>query len=607
MLPNQVENIYTSSGGQATAANSNIQEGPKEQSDEENDNLSYRKKNPERRELSKRSEPGCSKDPDANMSLKEKGFDDFDKFLKDTKLMRALLPKLPYDLILRTHYNNQFARNCIELTLWDLLPMDRPLPQPLKRRKYSEEIERKKNPDTYLRKKQVRTKVVTKKKGKAYGRDEVVADNRKSEDEAEEESAIPMKKTKIQEVDEPIEFIKDDSNTIILPNSNTLVSPKVNSKAKEVQSTKNSEFNKKRELSPENSRSPIMQLAKLKLQSDIMPALQKDESCTKPTTPLLSPKLIFVDRSAISSTNRFSTQFPTTSTATVPNIISSVMETKPNEPIVFPSAPGPSSPMFYRVAKPLKVYSNNKMKQNKPIARTFSDPSPSLPRPDGTLLKASSNEEIILNEEATKFYVKLIPIFPSVKTHFIKQLCHTYVRDDGESPMNEEVLVEYLVETLLNCEQINISKKTEPLPEATDANPVYDMDDQYMNLSSIFPEADPIYLKKAAEEIYSNPELIEEFVQSKLENPDYPTKAQYLAKEEITKQQKQYTTDFQVQQFLEIFPDPFLHFEDDKRECEFNAHAVDFLKFHFRKLKVTAQFIQIQLRYFFQMHNYNFS
>ncbi|KYN05268.1 hypothetical protein ALC62_03791 [Cyphomyrmex costatus] len=61
---------------------------------------------------------------------------------------------------------------------------------------------------------------------------------------------------------------------------------------------------------------------------------------------------------------------------------------------------------------------------------------------------------------------------------------------------------------------------------------------------------------------------------------------QYLAKMKITQQQEQYTTDFQVKQFLEIFPDPFAHFEDDKRKCEFNPHAVDFLKYYFSKLRI---------------------
>jgi len=195
-------------------------------------------------------------------------------------------------------------------------------------------------------------------------------------------------------------------------------------------------------------------------------------------------------------------------------------------------------------------------------------------------------KNIILNEKATKIYNKLIPIFPCIKTYYIKQLCHDYIKDDGQS-QDEAILLENLVEMLLNCDQENLSiKQIKPLPESTDSNPPYDMNEQYADLLMIFPEADPVYLRKIAEEIYSDPERIKEFVQSKLENPDYPTRAQYLAKKKITKQQKQYTTDFQVEQFLEIFPDPFSYFEDHKRKCQFNPHAVDFLKYYFSKLRV---------------------
>jgi len=197
----------------------------------------------------------------------------------------------------------------------------------------------------------------------------------------------------------------------------------------------------------------------------------------------------------------------------------------------------------------------------------------------------ANSKNIILNERATKIYNKLVPIFPCIKTYYIKQLCHDYVKDDGQ-PQDEALLLENLVEMLLNCDQENLSvKQIKPLPEPTDSNPPYDMNEQYADLLMIFPEADPVYLRKIAEEIYSDPERIKEFVQSKLENPDYPTRAQYLAKKKITKQQKQYTTDFQVEQFLEIFPDPFSYFEDHTRECQFNAHAVDFLKYYFSKNK----------------------
>lgn len=177
-------------------------------------------------------------------------------------------------------------------------------------------------------------------------------------------------------------------------------------------------------------------------------------------------------------------------------------------------------------------------------------------------------------------------MFPSVNTHYIKQLCHDY-SEDLEQSMNDTELLERLVDILLNCDQKNL-KKVKPLPVTEDSNSSYDMNEQYADLLTIFPEADPVYLRKMVEEMHHNHDLIKEFVQSKLEKPDYPTRAQYLAKKKITEQQKQYTTDFQVEQFLEIFPDPFAHFEDEKRISQFNPHAIDFLKYYFSKLRVNT-------------------
>lgn len=201
--------------------------------------------------------------------------------------------------------------------------------------------------------------------------------------------------------------------------------------------------------------------------------------------------------------------------------------------------------------------------------------------------KDANLKEIILNEKANQIYAKLIPMFPRTKTTFIKQLCHNYVKDDEQS-QNEASLLETLVEMLLNCNQENLLvEKAKPLPVVEEPNPTYDMNEQYADLLMIFPEADPVYLREITEKMYSDPERIKEFVQSKLENPDYPTRTQYLAKKKITEQQKQYTTDFKVEQFLEMFPDPFSYFEDNKRKCQFNPHAVDFLKYYFSKIRVS--------------------
>lgn len=195
----------------------------------------------------------------------------------------------------------------------------------------------------------------------------------------------------------------------------------------------------------------------------------------------------------------------------------------------------------------------------------------------------TSDQTITLSQNALKIYYKLIPMFPCVDTKYIKQLCQDYVKDDDLLVADETDLLQNLIEYLLNHSQEHPNVRR---PEPSPTPDTFDVNEQYANLLEIFPTADPTYLRGVAEQMYNDPDMIKRFVQSKLENPDYPTREQYLAKKKITEQQKQYTTGFQVPQFLEIFPDPFSHFEDVKRECRFDIHAVDFLKHHFNKIRV---------------------
>lgn len=194
----------------------------------------------------------------------------------------------------------------------------------------------------------------------------------------------------------------------------------------------------------------------------------------------------------------------------------------------------------------------------------------------------TSGQTVILNKTALNIYYKLIPMFPCVDTKYIKRLCYNSVKDDALL-VDETELLQDLIEYLLNHSQEhpNVKKpESPPLPQT------FSLDEQYGNLLDIFPKADPKYLRDKAKQMYNDPDMMKEFVQSKLEKPDYPTREQYLAKKKITEQQKQYTAGFQVSQFLEIFPDPFSHFEDVKRKCTFDTYAADFLKHHFNKIRV---------------------
>lgn len=185
-------------------------------------------------------------------------------------------------------------------------------------------------------------------------------------------------------------------------------------------------------------------------------------------------------------------------------------------------------------------------------------------------------------------YSKLRSIFPEVRKSYVKKIC---INPPGGANSNREQLLNILIDHLLreghdHLRPVNLIVEQEQQNKISTLS----VDEKYEYLLGIFPDADPTYLRDFVEKSCSTEQMLQEFIQQKLEKKDYPTKDQYLAKIKITEQIKQYTTDFKVEQFLELFPDPFKHFEDQSRKCEYQPIAMEFLKAFFNRNKVNAFF-----------------
>ncbi|XP_011646294.1 E3 ubiquitin-protein ligase RNF216-like [Pogonomyrmex barbatus] len=529
--------------------------------------------------------PGCSKDPDAPALppvLEDLcSFSVSDELQKDARIIHALLPNFNYSLIYRTLCNNHFAKNCIELTLWDLLPEKRPAIQPLNKRKCSNEIcpiQCKKSLKTSVHKDQMDTKATLKEKPVRAKRKEIIDIKSRNKEFAsdgtdEMETNVFAKVTPLN--------IDNNTDQSIVPVRKTKLNYTSNIP------NKNIEFSY--DINPIHS----------KLLKDI-----DDMESTKIREPL-EIKSIFSD-DALGSSTASSEMF------NIDNFLEAFLE-PPIEDVSDPFLQVKRKDLGEKAqarteTRVVDVKSENKEStlmtdktdeiKNKNIWEEKIKNS-SLVDVEKNASKVMIKENngdlkplhvITLHEKASQIYAKLIPMFPDVKASFIKALCFKGIQPDDLR--DEAILLELLVDALLNYNKKNLLiKNVEPAATVKNSNETLktpDLNEQYADLLMIFPEADPVYLREIAEQMYKNPEQIKEFVQSKLENPDYPTRAQYLAKKKLTEQQKQYTTDFQVQQFLELFPDPFSYFEDEKRKCQFNPHAVDFLKHYFSKLKVNT-------------------
>ncbi|XP_063221965.1 uncharacterized protein LOC134530755 [Bacillus rossius redtenbacheri] len=102
-------------------------------------------------------------------------------------------------------------------------------------------------------------------------------------------------------------------------------------------------------------------------------------------------------------------------------------------------------------------------------------------------------------------------------------------------------------------------------------------DDRYECLLNIFPQADPTYLLDKCIEIGNDDEKMRIFIADTLEKKDYPTYQDYQKRMEVEKQKKKVTTEFSVESFLEIFPDPLKYFLEQKKAVHKDA-AIVFLK-----------------------------
>lgn len=121
------------------------------------------------------------------------------------------------------------------------------------------------------------------------------------------------------------------------------------------------------------------------------------------------------------------------------------------------------------------------------------------------------------------------------------------------------------VNGIINCLDV-------PVTEQNDDMKKFDF------LIKIFPDADPAFLQ--AKSKLGESEL-RKVVSEALENNNYP--------KIVTKEEKQdedsdqsdlglYTTSFRVEKFLQIFPEPFQYFFDEKRVCHSKQHCLEFMK-----------------------------
>lgn len=218
------------------------------------------------------------------------------------------------------------------------------------------------------------------------------------------------------------------------------------------------------------------------------------------------------------------------------------------------------------------------------------------------VIRINDERQQLPNEDNSKqpcqeIYIKLRAIFPNIKSTYIKRFCPEKWNDN----QSHDTQISQIVENLFSREnewEYDVSRVADYDDEADD---VLSVDDCYQQLIELFPNAEPGYMRNVAEMYHDNDNELKSYIERSLSQPNYPTREEYLAKLKTTEEQKRYTDNFDVNHFLELFPNPKKHFENPKRKCEFIAAASEFLKNHFKRNKVKT----VTLTY--QACNYNLS
>ena len=189
-------------------------------------------------------------------------------------------------------------------------------------------------------------------------------------------------------------------------------------------------------------------------------------------------------------------------------------------------------------------------------------------------------EEIMLTQNQLKYKSLLMEMFPDADPQYLKQQCQTL--------QTEESVHNVVTELLGSVDYPHRSTPKEACVESS-AGPSISEEDrvkmQCDTLVAILPNADPTYLQETCEKIGSDETAMKNFVAHALETKRYPTYEDYLKRQKALALQKKYTEQFSIEGFLEIIPDPFKYFLEDKINNVATEHAISYLKRRYRRIR----------------------
>jgi hypothetical protein len=221
------------------------------------------------------------------------------------------------------------------------------------------------------------------------------------------------------------------------------------------------------------------------------------------------------------------------------------------------------------------------------------DQSHSLPHTDIATNKTA------LTQVQLKYKSVLMEMFPDADPQYLREQCQTVETEESMLNMVTKLLDKNKYPHRQTPEEVAIEVGTEPSTSLSSLDKER-IEMQYDTLVAILPNADPLYLRATCERIGNDEDDMKDFVTHALETKMYPTREDYLKRQEVLALQKKYTEQFSIEGFLEIIPDPFKYFlEEKKNDRKLTEYALSYLKGRYRKI------LDITLRRAFFSNRYN--
>ncbi|PSN44723.1 hypothetical protein C0J52_16651 [Blattella germanica] len=192
-----------------------------------------------------------------------------------------------------------------------------------------------------------------------------------------------------------------------------------------------------------------------------------------------------------------------------------------------------------------------------------------------------------LNADQIRYKLTLLEMFPDADPNFLFEMCRKIFDEVAfDDLINRMLQKNYPVRDLPERMPAENLDDPQPGPSRSAKDKTEDIEAQYKILLAILPNADPSYLRQQCENLIGDENKMKAFVSDALENKVYPTKEEYIKRQEALALQKKYTEQFSVEAFLEIIPNPFKYFYEEKVNTEAGFNIVlPYLKSRYKRIR----------------------